>query len=218
MRYKFTMRPRIFIAWLLVFFSAALLRNDSATASWSNFGFYNAADFYDPHLGLVGINSSPTGLIERMVDTNFTVVAAIASTQIAIQDSNRAWATNGDSLYLGTSGWTSWKSILGQPSITIVRATPAALFVYSNGNLYRTVGDTMLTAVQGIASGDSITAMDYLSASRLVAVSYSNTYFSFNIYLSTDSGAKLDFRSHPQGKRCERVCRYSASSCFCGRR
>jgi Secretion system C-terminal sorting domain len=176
-RYKFTMRPRIFIACFLVFFSSAASR-----ASWSNFGSYNAADFYNAHLGLVGVSGSG-GLIDRYADGILTEVFITPVIQIAIQDSNRAWATDGDSLYLGTNGWTSWRTVLGQQPITLVRATPGALFVYSDSNLYRTVGDTALAMVQGIFYNDSITAMDYLSDSCLIAVSSSN------IYRSTDGGA-----------------------------
>ncbi len=176
MRYNFIMRFPIFTACFLACISA------SSQASWQNFGSFDAADFYNAHLGLVCIGGGH-GPVERVVDGAFTGVLAMGVTQIAIQDSGRAWATDGDSLYLGTNAWTSWRATLGQPFITLVRATPQALFIYSDSDLYRTAGDTMLTLVQGIPHGDSITAMDYFSASWLIAVS------STNIYLSTDSGA-----------------------------
>ncbi len=141
---------------------------------------------YTPNLGLVGMSDSG-GFIKSYVDGAYAVVFATGVTQIAIQDSNRAWATDGDSLYLGTKGWTSWRtafadSTLTNGKLTLVRATPAALFVYSAGNMYRTVGDTMLVTVQGLYYGDSITAMDYISDSTLIAVSASD------IYRSTDGG------------------------------
>ncbi len=176
MRYNFTMRPRIIIVWLLVFFSAALLTNASAQASWSNFGSYSAADFYNVHLGLIGSDSGQDGVIQRFVDGTLTTVFITPVTQIAIQDSNRAWATDGDSLYLGTNGWNNWKTMLGKPFITLVRATPNALFVYSDSELYMTTSDTVLGLTYGIPRGDSIIAMDYISSSMLVAVSYSNAY------------------------------------------
>jgi hypothetical protein len=183
------MRPRMIIGFSLVLFVAASMQSAPALGSWNTFGTYHAADFYNAHLGLVGTDGQG-GMMQRVVDGALTEVFAKPVIQIAIQDSNRAWATDGDSLYLGTKEWSSWRAVLGQTSLTLIHATPVALFVYSNGNMYRTVGDTMLTIVQGIASGDSITAMDYLTASTLIAVSYSNGYNPpSNIYRSTDSGA-----------------------------
>ncbi len=182
MRYKFTMRPRIFIACFLVFFSSAASR-----ASWSSFGSYSAADFYNARTGLVSISNGQGGLIESFVDTNFTVVFGARVTQIAIQNSDRAWAIGGDSLYLGTNEWNSWQktfvdSVLTGGSLTLVRATPTKLFIFSRNVLYWTVtGDTLIPA-NGIINGDSITAMDYVSDSLLIAVS------SGFIYRSTDGG------------------------------
>ncbi len=180
------MHPRIFIFCLLI---PLLVAGSSARASWQNFGSYSAADFLNAHVGLVAYSDS-AGPVERVVDNSFSVVFRRHVTQIAIQDSNRAWATDGDSLYLGTEQWYAWKTILGQPSLTLVRATPSTLFVYSNGYLYTTVGDTMLTAVQGIRQWDSVTAIDYLSESRLIAVSiFNDDPQQSSVYLSTDGGA-----------------------------
>jgi hypothetical protein len=176
------MRPRIFIAWLLVFVAAALLQSASALGSWNTFGTYTTADFYNPHLGLVGTNGQG-GLIQRYEDGFFTGVFATAVTQVVIQDSLHAWATDGDSLYLGKNGWFNWQTVLGHPDLTLVRATPGALFVYSDSDLYRTsIGDTSLMMAQGILHGDSITAIDYISPLSLVAVS------STHIYISKDGG------------------------------
>ncbi len=178
---------------MLLVCSVGSLPIPSARASWNSFGSYDAADFYNAHLGLVGTDGQG-GLIQKIVDGNLTGVFATGVKQIAIQDSNRAWATDGDSLYLGTNGWTNWRTAFGQSNMTLIRATPGALFVYSDNDLYFTVGDTMLTKAQGILYDDTITAIDYFSASRLVAVSTSNLYShslfdsSSNIYISTDGG------------------------------
>jgi Secretion system C-terminal sorting domain/Abnormal spindle-like microcephaly-assoc'd, ASPM-SPD-2-Hydin len=181
-RYKFTMRPRIIIACFLVFFSSAASR-----ASWSSFGSYNAADFYNARTGLVSINNGQGGLIESFADTNFTVVFGARVTQIAIQNSDRAWAIGGDSLYLGTNEWNSWQktfvdSVLTGGSLTLVRATPTKLFIFSDNVLYWTITGDTLIPTNGIIYGDSITAMDYVSDSLLIAVS------SGFIYRSTDGG------------------------------
>ncbi len=182
MRYNLAMRPRIFILWFLLCLSAASMPIAPVRASWNNIGDYTTADFYNAHLGLVATDGQHA-LVQRVVDGTLTGVFATSVSQIAIQDSDRAWATDGDSLYLGTNQWSSWQTVLGHEDLTLVRATPSGLFVYSDSDLYATVGDTMLVKVKGIPHGDSITAMDYLSPLILIAVS------STNGYLSTDGGA-----------------------------
>ena len=127
------------------------------------------------------------GLIERVVDSTFTGVFVAPVTQIAIQDSDRAWATDGDSLYTGTNAWHNWQttfvdSVLTGAPLTLVKATPTTLFIYSHRVLYwTTTGDTLIPA-NGIFYDDSITAMDYVSDSLLIAVS------SNYIFRSTDGG------------------------------
>jgi hypothetical protein len=164
----------------------------SARSSWEPYGAYAATDLWDAHRGLV-CTLAPEGRVEIMQDSIFRPVLETPVSQIAIQDADRAWAVEHDTLYAGTNSWTSWKvslvdsvlldTTLVPAPLTLVRATPNAVFLYTWGMLYWTVaGDTLIQA-QGIERGDSIFAIDYFSATTLVAITQSS------IYVSTDGGA-----------------------------
>src|SRR5581483_2738652 len=121
----------------------------------------------------------------RVSDTVFNPVFLKPVSAIDIQNTDVAWATDGDTLYIGTGRWSAWHPTAIDTSFThgilaLVRATTDRVFLYSDSELYFSIaGDTLLPTT-GIVRGDSIVAIDYFSSKELLAVSAGNIYRSID--------------------------------------
>lgn len=138
-------------------------------------------DYLNASSGIVEYQDSIGSVYKFTRDGQVYILPIRAASQIAIQDSDVAWATMGKELFRGDKGWTRW---------TFVDSNYTHLFVgCANGQLFFNDADTLRSATSagisldtGIVFGDRYRALDYLSNKELYILTDQR------LYESTDGG------------------------------
>ena len=144
-----------------------------------------AVDFYNAHLGLLATDDQNNTIYRidgsGLEDGIFNAPARV--TDLAIQDSNVAWAmVFGHGLYKGSANWAIWENVNANLDAHFIATTPGKLWMMNNGVFSFTTDGRTIDTVTGLIDNDTVVAIDYVDRKILIAVAY------HNVYRTTDGG------------------------------